>query len=326
MAPTGILPVTGVLQPPTGSTLSGATMANYKKSCWKRVASCLAFLAAFSTAMALLLVWSEAAALRRQAFDANMTKDYVLNSVSMDNPELVAYIREVQLKPTTQQDPWNATQTQEERYVTSLTEGKREGVYVEYISRIGVISSTGWLERNLSWRGVLILTDPRSFFEAHRSTRNPKTRVLHACLSTDKDTKESFISNAGSFVFRITYHQESEVQVTKLGEGPNSLVSSEGLPTTRLKCFPLYSILLAYSATTLDYLSLDSPDAQDGQVLDTIPWETTRISVVSIRWSPHHSETETKSLVNKMTSRRYKLMYTTDTGKLIFLYNALLKI
>lgn len=69
------------------------------------------------------------------------------------------------------------------------------------------------------------------------------------------------------FEFQITYHQESEVQVTKLGEGPNSLVSSdEGLPTTRLKCFPLYSVLLAYSATTLDYLSLDSPDAQDGQV------------------------------------------------------------
>lgn len=65
-----------------------------------------------------------------------MTRDYVLNSVSMDNPELVAYIREVQLKPTTQQDPWNATQTTEERYVTGLTEGKREGVYVEYISRV----------------------------------------------------------------------------------------------------------------------------------------------------------------------------------------------
>ncbi|XP_068974462.1 protein Star-like [Bombus flavifrons] len=315
MAPTGMPPVTGVLQPPTGSTLSGSTITNYKKSWWRRVASCLAFLAAFSTAMSLLLVWSEAAALRRQAFDANMTRDYVLNSVSMDNPELVAYIREVQLKPTTQQDPSNATQTTEERYVAGLTEGKREGVYVEYISRIGAISSTAWLERNLSWRGVLILTDPRSFFEAHRSTRNPKTRVLHACLSTDKDTKE------------ITYHQESEVQVTKLGEGPNSLVSSdEGFPTTRLKCFPLYSVLLAYSATTLDYLSLDSPDAQDSQVLDTIPWETTRISVVSIRWSPHHSETETKSLIDKMTSRRYKLMYTTDTANLIFLYNALLKI
>ncbi|KZC10961.1 Protein Star [Dufourea novaeangliae] len=312
MAATGMPPVTGVLQPPTGSTLTGSTMSSHKKSWWRRVAPCLAFLAAFSTAMALLLVWSEAAALRRQAFDANMTRDYVLNSVSMDNPELVAYIREVQLKSTTQQDPLNATQTTEEKYVAGLTEGKREGVYVEYISRIGAVSSTGWLERNLSWRGVLVLTDPRSFFEAHRSTRNSKTKVLHACLSTDKDTKEA---------------NESEVQVTKLGEGPNSLVSSdEGLPTTRLKCFPLYSVLLAYSATTLDYLSLDSPDAQDGQVLDTIPWETTRISVVSIRWSPHHSELETKTLIDKMTSRRYKLMHTTDTGKLIFMYNALLKI
>lgn len=65
-----------------------------------------------------------------------MTRDYVLNSVSMDNPELVAYIREVQLKPTTQQDPSNGTQTAQERYVAGLTEGKREGVYVEYISRV----------------------------------------------------------------------------------------------------------------------------------------------------------------------------------------------
>lgn len=85
---------------------------------------------------------------RRQAFDANMTRDYVLNSVSMDNPELVAYIREVQLKPTTQQDPLNATQTSEERYVSGLTEGKREGVYVEYISRVSgerlIKDSSNW--------------------------------------------------------------------------------------------------------------------------------------------------------------------------------------
>lgn len=276
---------------------------------------CLAFLAAFSTAMALLLIWSEAAALRRQAFDANMTRDYVLDSVSMDNPQLVAYIREVQLKATTHQDPLNVSQSSEEKYISSLFEGKREGVYLEYISRVGAASTTAWLESNLSWRGVLVLTDPRSFFEARRSTRNNKTRVLHACLSTDKDTKE------------ITYHQESEVQVTKLGEGPNSLVTSdENLPTTRLKCFPLYSVLLAYNTTTLDYLSLDSPDAQDGQVLDTIPWEIMRIFVLSIRWSAHHSEAETKSLIAKLTDKRYKWVHTTDTGKLIFLYGRLLKI
>ncbi|KAG7201271.1 hypothetical protein KM043_004050 [Ampulex compressa] len=315
MAPTGMPAVTGALPAAAVATLPRSTLASHKRTWWRRVAPCLAFLAAFSTAMALLLVWSEAAALRRQAFDANMTRDYVLNSVSMDNPDLLTYIREVQLKPTTHQDPLNSTQTAEEGYVSSLTQGKREGVYMEYISRIGAVSSTAWLEKNLSWRGVLILTDPRSFFEAQRSTRNPKTRVLHACLSTDKDTKE------------ITYHQESEVHVTKLGEGPNSLVSSdEGLPLTRLKCFPLYSVMLAYNSTTLDYLSLDSPDAQDGQVLDTIPWEMIRISVLSIRWSPHHSEAETKNLIEKMTGRRYKLVHTTYTGKLVFLYNTLLKI
>ncbi|XP_018353200.1 PREDICTED: protein Star-like isoform X1 [Trachymyrmex septentrionalis] len=315
MAPAGTPSSNGGLPPPVGPTLTGTSFANYKRTWWRRVAPCLAFLAAFSTAMVLLLVWSEAAALRRQAFDANMTRDYVLDSVSMDNPQLVAYIRQVHLKPTTHQDPLNANQTSEEKYVASLSQGKREGIYAEYISRIGAISSTAWLESNLNWRGVLILTEPKSFFEAQRSTRHPRSRVLHACLSTDTDTKE------------IKYHQESEVQVTKLGDGPNSLVSSDdGFPTTRLKCFPLYSVLLAYNATVLDYLSLDSPDAPDGQVLDTIPWDIIKISILSIRWSPHHSEAETKSFIDKMTSRRYKLVHTTDTGKSIFLYDTLLKI
>ncbi|XP_012287732.1 protein Star isoform X2 [Orussus abietinus] len=298
MSPAGTPAVVG-MQPPGPPPTGVAIPTSHKRTRWRRVAPYLAFLAAFSTAMALLLVWSEAAALR----------------VSMDNPQLVAYIQEVQLKSTTGQDPLNATQTPEEKYVATLTQEKRQGVYLEYISRVGATSTTTWLESSLNWRGVLALTDPRSFFEARRSTRNPRTRVLHACLSTDRDTKE------------ITYHQETEVQVTKLGEGPNSLLTSdESLPTTRLKCFPLYSILLAYNVTTLDYLSLDSPDAQDGQVLDTIPWDIIRISVLSIRWSSHHSEMETKNLIDKLTDRRYKLVQTSDTGKLMFLYNRLLKI
>ena len=73
---------------------------------------------------------------RRQAFDANLTRDYVLDSVSMDNPQLVQYIREVQLKPTTQQDSFNVTQTDEEKYVSNVLQKKREGVYLEYINRV----------------------------------------------------------------------------------------------------------------------------------------------------------------------------------------------
>lgn len=67
-------------------------------------------------------------------------------------------------------------------------------------------------------------------------------------------------------------------------------------------------------------------DWKSPQVLDTIPWDIIRISVLSIRWSPHHSEAETKSFIDKMTGRRYKLVQTTDTGKWIFLYNTVLKI
>jgi len=90
---------------------------------------------------------------------------------------------------------------------------------------------------------------------------------------------------------QIKYHQESEVHVTKLGDGPNSLVpSDEGFPTTRLKCFPLYSVLLAYNATTLDYLSLDSSDVPEGQVsharfrqlvASVLPFRATEISLAS---------------------------------------------
>lgn len=64
MAPAGSPPSNGGLPPPVGPTLTGTSFANYKRTWWRRVAPCLAFLAAFSTAMVLLLVWSEAAALR----------------------------------------------------------------------------------------------------------------------------------------------------------------------------------------------------------------------------------------------------------------------
>ncbi|KMQ90066.1 protein star-like protein [Lasius niger] len=152
MRPAVIPSSNAVLPPFIGPNLVGTSFAS-KRAWWKRVAPCLAFLAAFCTAMAVLLVWSEAASLRtrlnttggslkrtfryrRQAFDANMTRDYVLESVSMDNPQLIAYIRQVHLKSTTYQDPLNANETSEEKYVVSLSQGKREGVYVEYISRV----------------------------------------------------------------------------------------------------------------------------------------------------------------------------------------------
>ncbi|XP_029669679.1 uncharacterized protein LOC115239347 [Formica exsecta] len=316
MAPAGLPSSNGTLPPFIGPSLVGTSFASYKRAWWMRVAPCLVFLTAFCTAMAVLLVWSEAAALRMAPAglpSSNGTLPPFIGP-SLVGTSFASYKRAWWMRVAPCLVFLTAFCTAMAVLLVWSEAAALRNVMV-FFFQIGVISSTAWLESNLSWRGILILTEPKSFFEAQRSTRNPRSKVLHACLSTDTDTKE------------IKYHQESEVQVTKLGDGPNSLVSSDdGFPTTRLKCFPLYSVLLAYNTTTLDYLNLDSPDAPDGQVLDTIPWDIIRISILSIRWNPNHSETETKSFIDKMTSRRYKLIHTTDTGKSIFLYNTLLKL
>ena len=57
------------------------------------------------------------------------------------------------------------------------------------------------------------------------------------------------------------YQPENEVFAEKLGEGPNRI--SQQSDASRICCFPLYTILLAYNSTTLDYLSLDSKESED---------------------------------------------------------------
>ena len=74
-----------------------------------------------------------------------MTRPYVLDHISMDNEDLVAYIRSLHLKPTSRQEPLNATQTPEEAFVVSQLQGKREGVYFEYLSRVSADSSFVYL-------------------------------------------------------------------------------------------------------------------------------------------------------------------------------------
>lgn len=75
---------------------------------------------------------------RRQAFDANMTRDYVLNSVPMDNPELLAYIRVMYLKRPSRTDYLNATRTKEEDFVLRMLNNKKSGLYFEYISTVSI--------------------------------------------------------------------------------------------------------------------------------------------------------------------------------------------
>jgi len=50
------------------------------------------------------------------------------------------------------------------------------------------------------------------------------------------------------------------------------------LKTTKVQCFPFYSLLLAVNQTTVDYFSLDI-EGHEKRVLETIPWEKVDIKV-----------------------------------------------
>uniref|UniRef100_A0ABD2XJC3 Uncharacterized protein n=1 Tax=Trichogramma kaykai TaxID=54128 RepID=A0ABD2XJC3_9HYME len=185
------------------AAVAAANVTASKRSCWRqRTVHFTIFLAVFSTILTLLWVYTLTSELRRKAFDVNMMQVYNLN-LSMDNPELVRYIRDMQMKMPSGHEPLNATEpSDEEQVIVAQLQGKRAGVYFEYISRIGAPSTTAWLERELGWRGVQILTDPRSFFDACRSSRNPKTRILRSCLSSDGQTKEVSAAHEDDSVIR----------------------------------------------------------------------------------------------------------------------------
>lgn len=55
--------------------------------------------------------------------------------------------------------------------------------------RHGRPSDTEWLERNLSWSGLLTQPDPRDFFDLRKHGRG-RSQSIHACISNTWYPKE----------------------------------------------------------------------------------------------------------------------------------------
>lgn len=53
----------------------------------------------------------------------------------------------------------------------------------------GKTSQTEWLEKNLSWKGLLTQPDPRHYFNLRRHNRE-RSEAVHACLSPTPYPKE----------------------------------------------------------------------------------------------------------------------------------------
>ena len=53
--------------------------------------------------------------------------------------------------------------------------------------------------------------------------------------------------------------------------------------TVQVQCFPLYSILLAFNRTDVDFLSLDVEEVEQN-VLNTLPWNKVNITMMAVEY------------------------------------------
>lgn len=170
-------------------------------------------------------------------------------------------------------------------------------------------SDTEWLERNLSWSGLLIQPDPRDYFNLRKHGRG-RSQSVHACLSPTCYPKE------------VTFHQDERDGVKINSVHANSLIDDDWF-NTRVKCFPLYSLLLAINCTNIDYLSLDA-DGSEIQVLDTLPFDKVHIQIIDVYVLPEY-ENSVDGLKKELAEKNYTFLQNFKTNY-IFILNHIIKI
>ncbi|KAJ8920170.1 hypothetical protein NQ315_011831 [Exocentrus adspersus] len=272
----------------------------------KKLLPLAAFFMAFTTVMTVLIIYMENTAMRHYQFRVNMSQDYELLEVAQDNPQLVTYIREVHLAPAIEPhhkplESENAI-SKDTAYVLKLLKNKRDGIFVEAGAYSdGKTSKTEWLEEKLNWRGLLIQPDPRHYFSLRRHNR-VRSQAVHACLSPMSYPKE------------VTLHQEGDgVKINSVHA--NSIDDPEWF-NTRVKCFPLFSLLLAMNVTNIDYLSLET-GGTELQVLETIPYERVKIEIIGVHLVTSEAEKDT---IKKFLAMK-KIHFHGEHQQLLHLYD-----
>ncbi|XP_069679360.1 protein Star-like [Periplaneta americana] len=253
----------------------------------RRLLPYVVFLTVFSVVMMVLFMAMDIRAPRRhQAF--NLT-DLDFRNVAQDDPQFINYIRAVHLHMPSSSSGSNILVTDpppQTKYVAKLLQFKKGGIFVEAGAyRHNRSSDTEWLERKLDWHGLLIQPDPKDYLIL-RSYNRPKAHCIHACLSPTPYPKE------------VTFRE--------VVDGP---VRTHEHVFTRVKCFPLFSLLLAINATTFNYLSLDAEGAEI-QVLKTIPIDRVQVDVIGVAWNEENKDSKaSEELLDLMTTRKYSLVH-----------------
>ncbi|XP_076265930.1 EGF receptor activation regulator Star [Rhynchophorus ferrugineus] len=279
------------------SPIKGPSCASHQDSgqvITKRLLPAAGFFVAFVTVMTVLILYMDNAAMKHHQFTLSLSKDMELNGIAQDDPQLIIYLREVAVFPAIEPHH-KALESQnsisnETEYVLKLLNNKKNGVFIESGAYAdGKTSKTDILEKNFNWRGLLIQPDPRHYFNLRRHNR-AHSQCVHACLSPMPYPRE------------VTLHNENDVKINSIYS--NSVENPDWL-VTRVKCFPLYSLILAMNYSIVDFLSVES-GGTELQVLETIPFDKIKIEVISIDLRENDSEIDT--IKKFLASKSYKFM------------------
>lgn len=206
-----------------------------------------------------------------------MSRDYDLEAIHQDDPFLITYLREVHIgknaylphltraesdaAATTNYSARTDLVAQMGRYVAeTLFNSKYGGVYVQSLSgATDSLMTADWLSEVMQWRGVIVEPDPTKYFHYRKQNVDRRgVQVVHACISPTRYPKEIML-----------HEDENEVRINSVLDGDTGKDSSD-LIETRVKCFPVFTVLMALNVTHVDLLSLGCHGLEQ-QVL--LSWE-----------------------------------------------------
>lgn len=260
----------------------------------------------FATVFSILIVYMDTTEIRHQQFRLNMSRDYELIGVAQDDPTLIAFLREIHMKkypmhflknePAEHLNFTNQHELTPEmaHYVADLVGGKLNGAAIQSLTgQAGSLMTAPWLAETLNWAGVIVEPEPRRFFTLRKQNiHRAKMQVVHACVSPNQHPKE------------VPLHDDenSEVRINSLLDEETSWFNS------RVKCFPLYTIMLACNRIDYDLLSL-GVHGHELEVLQTIPFSKVYIDVISIHLPENHENVRgyVQSITKFLMGKSYKL-------------------
>ncbi|KAL7640725.1 UNVERIFIED_CONTAM: hypothetical protein RMT77_009000 [Armadillidium vulgare] len=140
---------------------------------------------------------------------------------------------------------------------------KKNGTFIEAGAFDGeTFSNTLNLEKEFGWSGLLI--EPNPFQYQLLARKNRKAYLANCCLSLISRTSEVFLRLWGA-----------RTDIVKDPSYARKTVLSH------VKCYPLYTLMVATNLTTVDFFSLDV-EGVEMKILETIPWNDVTIKTFLI--------------------------------------------